>query len=76
MFGSPTRFVWFLFSMLCPITANSSREKPDLLTQDGHFGLIGMQERATLLGGTFQMRAAPGQGTRVVARLPALPASE
>jgi len=46
-------------------------EKPDLLTRDGHFGLIGMQERATLLGGMFQVHAAPGQGTRVVARLPA-----
>jgi signal transduction histidine kinase len=51
-------------------------EKPDLLTQDGHFGLIGMQERATLLGGTFQARAVRGQGTRIVARLPALPAGE
>ena len=51
-------------------------EKPDLLTQDGHFGMIGMQERVTLLGGTFQVRAMPGQGTRIVAHLPALPAGE
>ena len=51
-------------------------EKPDLLTREGHFGLIGMQERATLLGGTFQVRTVPGQGTRIVARLPALPAGE
>jgi signal transduction histidine kinase len=49
-------------------------EKPDLLTREGHFGLIGMQERATLLGGTFQVRTVPGHGTHVVVRLPALPA--
>jgi signal transduction histidine kinase len=48
-------------------------EKPDLLTQNGHFGLIGMQERAVQLGGTWRVETAPGQGTRVVARLPAQP---
>ena len=28
-------------------------------------GIIGMRERATLLGGTFQLRSLPGQGTRI-----------
>lgn len=46
--------------------------KPDLLTQAGHFEFIGMQERATLLGGTFQVHSVPGEGTRMDARLPAL----
>jgi signal transduction histidine kinase len=50
-------------------------EKPDLLTKDGHYGLIGLQERATHLGGTLQVITAPGRGTRVVARLPAEPAT-
>jgi signal transduction histidine kinase len=49
-------------------------EQPDLLTREGHFGLIGMQERATLLGGSLQISSAQGHGTRVVARLPAPPA--
>jgi signal transduction histidine kinase len=48
-------------------------DKPDLLTRDGHFGLIGMQERAVQLGGTLDVDSAPGAGTRVVARLPARP---
>ncbi len=34
-------------------------------------GIIGMQERAHLLGGTFHVDSAPGEGTRVVASLPA-----
>jgi signal transduction histidine kinase len=36
-------------------------------------GIIGMQERAHLLGGTFHVDSAPGAGTRVVANLPARP---
>ncbi len=33
-------------------------------------GLFGMQERATLVGGEFQVVSAPGQGTRIVVRVP------
>jgi signal transduction histidine kinase len=35
-----------------------------------HLGLLGMQERVTVLGGRVDVFAAPGQGTRIVARLP------
>ncbi len=35
-----------------------------------HWGLMGMTERATQLNGTLTIEAAPGQGTRVTARLP------
>ena len=45
--------------------------RPDLLTQAGHFGLLGMRERATLLGGSIRIHTAPGEGTRVTVRLPA-----
>lgn len=34
------------------------------------FGLRGMRERATLLGGTLDVRSAPGKGSSVVLRLP------
>ncbi|NOT06660.1 MAG: hypothetical protein HOP28_00485 [Gemmatimonadales bacterium] len=37
-------------------------------------GLVGMQERATLAGGTVSVTSRPGQGTRVEATLPATPA--
>jgi signal transduction histidine kinase len=34
------------------------------------FGLVGMQERAALAGGTVRVESAAGRGTRVVAELP------
>jgi two-component system sensor histidine kinase DegS len=45
--------------------------QPDLLTSEGHYGLLGMQERALQLDGTFHIDTAPGEGTRVTVRLPA-----
>jgi signal transduction histidine kinase len=41
------------------------------------FGLAGMRERATLLGGTLEVRSAPGRGATVILTLPhALPDRE
>lgn len=37
---------------------------------DGHLGLAGMRERAELLGGRFELRSAPGEGTTVRVALP------
>lgn len=34
------------------------------------FGLLGMQERASILGADFDLRTAPGQGTTVTVRVP------
>lgn len=36
----------------------------------GHYGLVGMQERAALLGGTLQVQSAPGEGTTLRVELP------
>ena len=36
----------------------------------GHFGLISMRERAELLGGRFEVKSAPGQGTRISVAVP------
>jgi signal transduction histidine kinase len=33
-------------------------------------GLVGMRERASLLGGTFQLRSNPGNGTRIRIEIP------
>ncbi len=43
------------------------------LTANGHFGLVGMQERAALIGGAWTVDSTPGRGTtvRVVWRSPA-----
>jgi signal transduction histidine kinase len=33
------------------------------LTDHGHFGLVGVQERVNLIGGTLTLESAPGRGT-------------
>jgi signal transduction histidine kinase/ligand-binding sensor domain-containing protein len=38
---------------------------------DGHFGLLGMRERAQRLGGELRLESSPGRGTRVEVRAPA-----
>jgi two-component system NarL family sensor kinase len=39
------------------------------------FGLIGMRERARLLGGSFLIESSPGAGTRITAEIPLSPRS-
>ncbi len=41
--------------------------------QDGHFGLLGMSERAKRLGGKVQIESAPGRGTTVRVEIPVEP---
>jgi signal transduction histidine kinase len=36
----------------------------------GHFGLLGMRERAERLGGELQLHSEPGQGTEVAVTVP------
>jgi two-component system sensor histidine kinase NreB len=36
----------------------------------GGYGLIGMRERAALVGAEFQIESTPGQGTTVILRAP------
>lgn len=43
---------------------------PGALKMDGHFGLDWMRERVELLGGSFEVRSAPGRGAVVRASLP------
>jgi signal transduction histidine kinase len=40
------------------------------VSEQGHFGLIGMRHRAEMAGGTFDVRSVPGQGTTVKVGLP------
>jgi len=39
-------------------------------------GLLGMRERAEMVGGSFDVESAPGSGTRVIARIPVSKATE
>ena len=45
-------------------------EQPADLVRDGHFGLMGMRERAMLYGGHLTIVSAPGRGTTITAWLP------
>lgn len=38
----------------------------------GSFGIVGMEERVRLAGGTFDVESVPGRGTTITARLPAM----
>ena len=38
----------------------------------GHFGLIGMRERAERLSGSLEVRSEPGNGTQLIANVPLL----
>lgn len=43
---------------------------PDALAREGHFGLMGIQERALLYGGQLTIRSTVGEGTDLSVRLP------
>ena len=45
-------------------------ERVEDLAGVGKLGIMGMSERARLLGGTVEIKSEPGKGTQVVARLP------
>jgi signal transduction histidine kinase len=46
----------------------------DVGVEGGHFGLRGIQDRVAMVGGTFALESAPGQGTALTVTLPILPA--
>lgn len=52
----------------CGIDATGATRVPSV---SGHLGLIGMQERAALLGGTFEIDSAEGRGTQIRVTIPA-----
>jgi NarL family two-component system sensor histidine kinase YdfH len=45
-------------------------EIADVAGQAGHYGLLGLRERARLAGGTLEVRSAPGAGTTIRFLLP------
>jgi PAS domain S-box-containing protein len=44
--------------------------EPDTHTYGGHWGLLGMRERAARIGATLSVRSAPGEGTEIVLAAP------
>jgi signal transduction histidine kinase len=49
---------------------------PDFQAYGGHWGLLGMRERATQIHGRLRVRSTPGQGTEVVLLAPYVPRRE
>ncbi len=47
-------------------------DQPADLVHQGHFGLMGMRERALLYGGQLTITSSPGQGATITAQLPLL----
>ncbi|MFI0485286.1 sensor histidine kinase [Actinomadura sp. 9N215] len=45
----------------------------DALARGGHYGLVGMHERARRAGGRLAVASVPGGGTEITARIPAAP---
>ncbi len=45
-------------------------DAPDRLTRTGHFGLVGMRERVSPLGGRLEVHSQPDTGTRITAHFP------
>ncbi|HEX6797470.1 MAG TPA: GAF domain-containing sensor histidine kinase [Ktedonobacterales bacterium] len=43
---------------------------PTAAAADGHYGLVGLSERAKLLGGTLRLESAPDAGTRIDVTVP------
>jgi signal transduction histidine kinase len=52
------------------IVADNGVGISDFRPENLSHGLAGMKQRARALGGTFQLRTSPGQGTRIEAFFP------
>lgn len=61
-------------SLTLRITDNGSGfsvpDRSQFLAQEGHFGLLGIKERAQLHGGTLKIESQPGEGTTILVQLP------
>jgi signal transduction histidine kinase len=56
--------------LLLELTDNGTGISSHQITQSGSLGLRGMEERATLLGGSFTIRGSSGVGTTARIALP------
>ncbi|KAB2351522.1 sensor histidine kinase [Actinomadura rudentiformis] len=50
-------------------------ERLRLFAREGHYGLVGMEERARQVGGRLTVDSRPGAGTSIVITVPSVPSS-
>jgi PAS domain S-box-containing protein len=55
------------------VTDNGRGIAPGTIGRAGSFGILGMRERAALVGGSLEITGEPGRGTRLTARIPVGP---
>ncbi len=60
-------------ALTATITDNGIGMDPDQARRKGRLGLLGMTERAQMLGGQLDLDAAPGRGTTIRVRVPLIP---
>jgi len=58
------------------IQDNGQGFDPDVATRLGHYGLLGMRERARMVGGILSLESGTGQGTRIRLSIPFSPTFE
>lgn len=56
--------------ILVTVSDNGGGFDPKTLNTEGHVGLEGMRERVQILGGSFHLQTAPGQGTVIRVSMP------
>ena len=57
-------------SLTLEVRDNGVGIREEALSASGSLGILGMRERALLLGGELLVRGAPNRGTRVRVRIP------
>jgi signal transduction histidine kinase len=57
-------------SLLVIVEDDGTGFDPGLIRGSGHLGLMGMQERAEMLGGMLTVESTPGRGTTLFAEVP------
>ncbi len=57
-------------SLLIEVTDDGVGFDPETAVRPGHYGLIGLKERARLTGGNFSIKSSEGKGTTALLRLP------
>ncbi len=61
--------------MTCKLVDTGVGFAPDTIASKTHFGLEGLENRVTLVRGTFKVESSPGNGCTLTAELPRDPVS-